>query len=470
MARSTTTFICQQCGGSFSKWLGKCPLCDSWGSLVETLSEKSQISGKSKKRPDFTYVEPVTLATINQQAIARTTTGIGEFDTVLGGGIVPGMAVLIAGEPGIGKSTLLLELAANLSKGKGERVKGKDGNGDLHPSPLTLPPVLYVAGEESPNQIKIRANRLGIGTANITLLAQTDVDGVIATIEECKPKSVIIDSVQMLTTQDLSSSAGSVGQVRECTDRLTTLAKKLDIPMFFVGHITKEGSIAGPKVLEHIVDTVLVLEGDTTHSFRILRAVKNRFGSTDEVGVFSMEDEGIKEVTNPSAAFLNARMEGTPGSVVVPTIEGARPILVEVQALVSHSTLALPRRVGIGVDYNRLQFLMALLANRVNTKLAQLDVFVNVTGGLKINEPALDLGICLAVASAYRGIAIDPKLACFGEVGLLGEVRSVRFSKQRISEAKRLGYSKVVSPEDIRSLTAAMATVFGRESSPKHAS
>lgn len=473
MPKSSTSFVCQQCGAASAKWFGKCPSCGAWSSLVETIIDPSFGNKVSKNSRPVIHSEPVLLGGITSSQTNRSSTGIAEFDRVLGGGIVPGMAVLIAGEPGIGKSTLLLELAANLAKqgeaSSGQRLASRKGKADsglrqndnaLRTTNHELRTVLYVAGEESPEQIKIRASRLGVGDAPITLLPQTDVDSIIQSINELKPRFVIVDSVQMLTTQDLSSSAGSAGQVRECADRLTQYAKRTSTPIFFVGHITKEGSIAGPKILEHIVDTVLVLEGDATHTFRMLRASKNRFGSTDEVGVFSMEDGGMKEVTNPSALFLDARLTGEPGSVVVPTMEGTRPILVEIQALVAPTTLVLPRRVGIGIDYNRMQFLLALLSNRVNSKLAALDVFVNVAGGLKIQEPALDLGICLAVTSAFKGLPISPKLACFGEVGLLGEVRRVRFDKQRKEEAKRLGYSTVVGPEEVKSLTQAIGLVF----------
>ncbi len=481
MPKLSSNYVCQQCGASSTKWFGKCPQCNAWGSLVETIVEKS--SPLARRTARQSAATPTRLDSIAQVSINRATTGIFEFDRVLGGGIVPGMAVLIAGEPGIGKSTLLLKLAANLAnkhKVAGSKYQVEEtASKNTSTSENTLPvssnngaknltntkyqisnTVLYVAGEESPNQIKIRANRLGIGGLPIALLAQTDVDVNAATIEAQKPDYVIVDSVQTLSTQDLTSSAGSVGQVRESVDRLTSLAKRTNIPIFFVGHITKEGSIAGPKVLEHIVDTVLLLEGDNAHNFRILRAMKNRFGSTDEVGVFSMEDTGIEEVSNPSQSFLAARLANTPGSVVVPTMEGTRPILVEIQALVAPTTLTLPRRVGIGIDYNRLQFLLALISNHVSSKISQLDVFVNVAGGLKVGEPALDLGIALAVTSALKGLPIDAKLACFGEVGLLGEVRTVRFAQQRSQEAKRLGYAHVLSPEDCKSLVQAIAKVF----------
>lgn len=431
MPKTRTSFVCQQCGYSTSKWLGQCPSCQTWSSLVETIVTKSPATAASRA----TAIEPIQLAKIEKSSTKRVASGIGEFDRVLGGGIVPGMAVLIAGEPGIGKSTLLLELAAKLSKGKGERVKGKEKTS-----------VLYVAGEESPQQIKIRADRLGVGDAAIQFVPVTDVDVIAQTIEHVKPTFVIVDSVQTISTNDLTSPAGSVGQVRECVDRLTRRIKQLDIPTFFIGHVTKEGSIAGPKTLEHIVDTVLVLEGDNAHNFRILRAAKNRFGSTDEIGVFSMEEEGLKEVTNASKAFLSERLTDTPGSVIVPTLEGSRVVLVEIQALTSPTTLTFPRRVGIGVDYNRLQLLLALLSRRFNSKLATLDVFVNVAGGLKVNEPALDLGICLAVVSAFKGVPVPQDVSCFGEVGLLGEVRSVRFTKQRMQEVARFGFHKVLLP------------------------
>lgn len=447
MAKTRTSFVCQQCGYATSKWLGQCPSCQAWGSLVETIvSQGASTSASNIAKP----ISPILLSNIVKTSTKRLSSGIGEFDRVLGGGIAPGMAVLIAGEPGIGKSTLLLELAAKLVKQNRElgiRNKEKGAEKESHDSKFEIHnSVLYVAGEESPQQIKIRADRLGVGDARIHFAPVTDVDVIAQTIEQLKPAFVIVDSVQTISTNDLTSAAGSVGQVRECVDRLTRLTKELNIPTFFIGHVTKEGSIAGPKTLEHIVDTVLVLEGDNAHSFRILRATKNRFGSTDEIGVFSMEEEGLKEVTNASKAFLAERLADTPGSVIVPTLEGSRVVLVEIQALTAHTTLALPRRVGIGVDYNRLQLLLALLSRRFNSNLSTLDVFVNVAGGLKVNEPALDLGICLAVVSAFKGVPVPQDVSCFGEVGLLGEVRSVRFTKQRMQEVTRFGFTKVLLP------------------------
>lgn len=479
MAKSLTSYVCQQCGAESGKWFGKCASCGSWGSLVETIVAP-QSAKRATASASAASAQLVELPKIAKMEIARISTGFSEFDRVLGGGIVSGMVVLLAGEPGIGKSTLLLELAAKLAeqyqvlsiKYQAEKTsktntkaiapKGEvEESAKIHNTQYSIPnTILYVAGEESPQQIKLRADRLGVGDMPITILPQTNVDIITQVIESNKYSFVIVDSVQTLKTEDLSSTFGSVGQVRECVDRLTMLAKRQNVPMFLVGHVTKEGNIAGPKVLEHIVDTILVLEGDEAHNFRILRTEKNRFGSTDEVGVFTMDEEGLQEVSNPSEMFLSERLTNAPGSVVVPTMEGTRTILVEIQALTAQTTLAMPRRVGIGVDYNRLQLLLAILSRRFHTDIAKVDVFVNVAGGLKINEPAIDLGICLAVASAYSGVAISPSVACFGEVGLLGEVRNVRFIKQRVSESKRLGYSKVISPESVKSLSEALSVVF----------
>lgn len=483
MAKIRTNYVCQQCGASTPRWAGKCPHCGTWSSLVETIeeSQKGASYARSKLTPEQRKAELIPLQQIEKIQLARRTTGVAEFDRVLGGGIVPGMVVLLAGEPGIGKSTLLLELASRLSQNvssiaysvsskvqnKARKLKDdKDENASTHNTQYPIHhTILYVAGEESPHQIKIRAERLGIGNAPITVLPQTNVDIITEVIEAEKPAFVFVDSVQTLKTDDLTSTFGSVGQVRESVDRLTRLAKRLKIPTFFVGHVTKEGNIAGPKVLEHIVDTVLVLEGDEAHNFRILRTEKNRFGSTDEVGVFTMDENGLNEVTNPSQIFLSERLTQAPGSVVVPTMEGTRPILVEIQALTAPTTLALPRRVGQGIDYNRMQLLLAILSRHFNSTIAKLDVFVNIAGGLKVNEPAIDLGVCLAVASAFTGTALSEQLACFGEVGLLGEVRSVRFAKQRSQEAKRLGYTKVISPETAKSLGQALAVALPKTKS-----
>jgi len=381
--------------------------------------------------------QPVRLSQVKGKQADRQKTGIGELDRVLGGGMVGGSVVFLAGEPGIGKSTLLTQLALEIER-----------------------EVLYVCGEESPEQIKLRVNRLGkksVG-AKLSFLPETNADEVIASVRGMgkKPSLVIVDSIQTMMTEDLSGMAGSVGQVRECAYRLLNMAKEIGVPVFLVGHVTKVGTIAGPKVLEHLVDTVLYLEGDKKHQFRILRAQKNRFGSVDEVGVFLMGDKGLTEVKNPSDVFLEERQKGVAGSCVVATMEGTRPVLVEVQGLVVPSQLAVPRRVGTGVDQRRLQLLVAVLSKRCRLPLGHMDVYVNVAGGLKIHEPAVDLGVCLAVASSLKNKALPTRVAVVGEVGLLGEIRKVSFLKKRITEAKKLGYSRVIGPDQAKTLLEAI--------------
>ena len=411
--------------------MGKCPNCGEWNSLVETVIPTTK-KGFLLQTPET--VVPQKLSQIKTTDLPRIKTGLSEFDRVLGGGIVPGSVILVAGEPGIGKSTLMLEL--------GEDVGG-----------------FYVSGEESLHQIKIRAERLKIKGENLLFLAQTDVDVITETIKSLKKptdKILIVDSIQTLTTQDLNSSAGSIGQVRECSSKLLKMAKSSNIAVFLIGHITKEGALAGPKILEHMVDTVLSLEGEKFGSFRLLRTAKNRFGATDEVGVFEMTDKGMTGIENPSQIFLSQRQKGVPGSVIVATMEGTRPVLVEIQALVASSQLVLPRRVALGVDYNRLQLIVAILAKKLGLPLGSFDIFVNVAGGLKIEEPAADLGIALALYSSFRNLTIDPKMIVFGELGLLGEIRPVSQNNQRIKEAKRLGFTQIVSPEKFSSILQAI--------------
>lgn len=429
MSRIKSSFVCQNCGYQSSDWLGRCPTCGQWNTLVETVEE-----GVSSVRTEGgvrLVRKPQSLATLAKSRLARTSTGLEEFDRVLGGGIVPGSVVLLAGDPGIGKSTLLLQLAAKL-----------DG--------------LYVAGEESAEQIKIRADRIGLKTSGLKVLVETDVDAIVTGLNEYKPKLAVVDSIQTLETVDLNSSAGSVGQIRECAARLIRVAKESQIPVFLIGHVTKEGVVAGPRVLEHLVDTVLYLEGDEQHLFRVLRATKNRFGPTDEIGVFEMADAGMIEVKDPSAAFLAERVEA-PGSVVVPTMEGSRPVLVEVQALTSASGIGIPRRTALGVDYNRVQLLTAVLQKRAGLQLSSQDIFVNVAGGLKITEPAVDLAICLAIASATFGRPLKPGLTAIGEVGLLGEIRQVRGLDKRVAEARKRGFKLFISPDKVKTVRAAIA-------------
>lgn len=431
MAKVQSSFICQQCGYRSPSFLGRCPECGTWNSLVETVSEDKR-PGNSENRHKS---QVVNLKDVEKQKYARIATGLTEFDRVLGGGIVQGSVVLVSGDPGIGKSTILTQLALNISLGPAVKV-------------------LYIAGEESAHQIKLRTDRIK-PNADLAILNETDVDSIIASVKEYKPDLVIIDSIQTLETTDLTSAAGSVGQVRECAHRLQKLAKQLHIPILLVGHVTKEGNIAGPKTLEHLVDVVLSLEGDPTSNFRIIRASKNRFGSVDEVGIFEMTEAGMIEVTNPSQIFLEQRVLA-PGSAVVATMGGIRPLLVEIQALVTKSFLPSPRRTGSGIDNNRLQLLVAVLSKRLGLPLYDQDIFVNVTGGMKVVEPAADLAICLSIISSFRDAQIDPKAALVGEVGLLGELRSVRLLEKRKTEGKKLGFTKIISPENVKSLSEAV--------------
>lgn len=423
MPKTRSLYICQQCGYQSPTLLGKCPECGSWNTLVEETIGDS--INKNNKR-GISKPKVIKLSEIETTSYNRVSTGIGEFDRVLGDGIVAGSVILVAGDPGIGKSTLLSHLAIN------------------------IPETLYVAGEESPQQIGLRIGRIN-SRADLNFLAETDVDSIIAGIEAEKPKLVIIDSIQTLETTDLTAAAGSVSQVRESAHRLQKLAKKLHIPIFIVGHVTKEGTVAGPKTLEHLVDVVLSLEGDSNNNFRILRANKNRFGPVDEVGVFQMDESGLKEVANPSEIFLEERVEA-PGSAVTVLLTGLRPILVEVQALVTKTNSPMPRRIGNGVDNNRLQLLVAVLQKRLKLALWDQDVFVNVTGGFKITEPAADLAICAAIISSLKDTFLTKKSVFIGEVGLLGEVRNVRSLDKRIKEAKKLGFEKVFSSANLKNL------------------
>lgn len=427
MVKLTSTYVCQQCGYRSSQYLGKCPQCDSWNALVEeiesTKSHKALGGGVGLRRP---RAEAINLQDIKQVNYKRLTTKMEEFDRVLGGGIVLGSINLVSGDPGIGKSTLLTQLALNVEN------------------------TLYVAGEESAHQIKIRVDRIS-PKANLAVLNEVDVDLVAEVIRQTKPALVIVDSIQTLETQDLESIAGSIGQVRECAARLQKVAKQSHIPIFLVGHVTKEGTIAGPKTLEHMVDVVLSLEGDSATQFRILRSNKNRFGPTDEVGVFEMVDSGMVEVRNPSKIFLDQKVEA-PGSSVCAILTGLRPLLVEIQALVTKTSLPSPRRTGSGVDNNRLQLLVAVLQKRMGLPLYDQDVFVNVTGGLRVFEPAADLGICMAIISSFQDKTIKPKTIFVGEVGLLGEVRAVREMERREKEGRKLGFTTIITPKTVKNL------------------
>jgi len=439
-------YVCQQCGYESTGWLGKCPECGTWNSLVETVvSTTSNKGNKSSKSNKGISAKPINLSDIKSSATKRISTKISELDRVLGGGLVSGQVVLVAGEPGIGKSTLLLQLSDSLSTN--------------HESPAT---VLYVCGEESPQQIAVRAQRLGVKNKDIQLLDDTDVDSVIGQLSSnLQPlTAIIVDSIQTMTTSDLSGMAGSVGQVRECAFRLLKSAKEKGCPLFLVGHVTKEGTVAGPAVLAHIVDTVLWFEGDKTLTTRVLRAVKNRFGPTDEVGVFEMQDKGLIEVADIEKAFLDKGMKNVSGSIVTSVMQGTRPLLVEIQALVVPTKLVIPRRVAQGIDSRRLELLLAVLTRRCGLPMYNSDVFVNVAGGLKVTEPASDLAICLAVASSYFDKPISGKTIAVGEVGLLGEIREVVAQEKRLKEAKRMGFTVGISSREIKFVGQAIKQLF----------
>ena len=425
MAKSSSIFFCKECGHESAKWMGQCPGCGQWNTLVEekvTSTKKSATKVRQEATAQVTKLSNVEITTQD-----RTTTGINELDRVLGGGIVKGCLCLVGGDPGIGKSTLLLQMCKNLVE------SGQD--------------VLYVSGEESVMQIKMRADRLGEFKGELSLLSETSLEVVMAAITSCKPQVVIIDSIQTMVSENVDSAPGSVSQVRETTAALMKVAKGYGISVFIVGHVTKEGVVAGPKVLEHMVDTVLYFEGDNQASYRILRANKNRFGSTNEIGVFQMAAEGLREVLNPSEYMLDGKPQDASGSVVTCTMEGTRTILIEVQALVCHTSFSLPRRTAAGTDYNRVNLLLAVLEKRMGMQLSGCDAYVNVAGGMKVNEPSLDLAIVAALISSFKNRSIDPKTIIFGEVGLSGEIRAVGGAGQRINEAIKLGFNTFVIPK-----------------------
>ncbi|OGD86813.1 hypothetical protein A2870_04270 [Candidatus Curtissbacteria bacterium RIFCSPHIGHO2_01_FULL_41_11] len=459
--KSYSEYICQQCGYQSASFMGKCPNCGEWNSLVET--SVSTLNEKLETRNLKLEEVVVKLSEVKSQNTPRITSGFMEFDRVLGGGIVPGSIVLISGDPGIGKSTLLLQAAMAIAKGS-DKLKVESGklkveenqkfstlNSQLSTS------VLYVTGEESAHQVKIRADRIGKIPDNLFILPSTDVDVIVGVSEKIKPTLLIVDSIQTLTCDRLTGSAGSVGQVRESSQVLQVHAKRSHTPIFIVGHVTKEGNVAGPKVLEHLVDAVLNLEGDNMHAYRILRSTKNRFGSTFEVGVFEMTDSGMLEVSNPSQIFLAQRIEKRAGSVVASTITGERPILAEVQALTASTIFGIPVRRTAGLDPSRVQIVIAALSKAANLTLGNLDIYVNVAGGLKIGEPAADLPVALAIASAALDKPLPDGTCAFGEVGLLGELRPVSNIKGRVNEAKRLGFSKFISPDRFKTLEEAIS-------------
>lgn len=421
MAKARTNFICQECGYESPGWLGKCPACSNWNTFIEEL----QKDDTKRAAVNLKDVKPIGINDIRIDAEERYSTGIKEMDRVLGGGMVKGSLILVGGDPGIGKSTLLLQVCNSIS------VKGK---------------ILYISGEESIKQIKIRADRLFVKNSNLMMVSETSFAVIESVIGNEKPGMVIIDSIQTMYNEQITSAPGSVSQVREVTAGLLRIAKDQDISIIIVGHVTKEGSIAGPRVLEHMVDTVLYFEGERHLSYRILRSVKNRFGSTNEIGIFEMRDVGLVEVDNPSAIMLSGRHESVPGSVVVSSIEGTRPMLIEIQALVCPTNFGMPRRMATGIDYNRITLLMAVLEKRVGMQLSNYDAYVNVVGGLRLGEPACDLGIVAAIASSFRNTAIDMGSVLIGEVGLTGEVRAVSQVDKRVIEAQRIGFKSCIIP------------------------
>lgn len=427
MPKSITKYVCQNCGYSSLKWIGKCPECDSWNSFVEEIvqTDKRKFVSKSSTKADLKMQSLSKVSDINVKEDKRTTTGITELDRVLGGGIVAGSVVLVGGDPGIGKSTLMVQLA--------DKVKDKV--------------IIYVSGEESQKQIKLRCERMGFMNDDFYILTETNLEIIAAVIERIEPDIVIIDSIQTIYRNDLESSPGSISQLRECTSGIIQIAKAKSISFFLIGHITKEGMIAGPKVLEHMVDTVLQFEGERTHAYRILRAIKNRFGSTNEIGVFEMTGTGLLEIKNPSQLFLSQRSSGISGSSVSASIEGTRPILVEVQALVSSSGYSVPQRTATGFDYKRLTILIAVLEKKIGLHLSKYDVFLNIAGGIKIEEPSIDLAAAMSICSSFKDSPIDPDMLVLGEIGLSGEIRTISFVDRRIQEAAKLGFKKIVLPK-----------------------
>ncbi len=427
MPKSSTKYVCQNCGYSSLKWIGKCPECDSWNSFVEEIIhvDKRKAASESRAGIDLKITNLTKVSDIDVKEDKRTVTGINELDRVLGGGIVAGSVILVGGDPGIGKSTLMVQLA--------DKVKNKV--------------IIYVSGEESQKQIKLRCERLGFESDDFYILTETNLEIIAAVIDRIRPDIVIIDSVQTIYRNELESSPGSISQLRECTSAVIQIAKAKAISFFLIGHITKEGMIAGPKVLEHMVDTVLQFEGERTHAYRILRAIKNRFGSTNEIGIFEMTGTGLLEVKNPSEVFLSQRNSGNSGSSVSASMEGTRPILIEVQALVSSSGYSVPQRTATGFDYKRLAILIAVLEKKIGLHLSKYDVFLNIAGGIKIDEPSVDLAAALSICSSFKDAPIDPDMLVLGELGLSGEIRTISFIDRRIQEAAKLGFKKIVLPK-----------------------
>lgn len=451
MAKSKARFVCQACGYVAAKWLGRCPECGEWESLVEETVVET--TGKSYLK-DMPTPKPKALDQVEMARVERLATGIGEFDRVLGGGIVPGSLILLGGEPGIGKSTIALDVGMRFST---QRVS-----------------VLYVSGEESEEQTAMRARRLGKSGEGLLIMTATELGGILQEAARTKPRLLIIDSIQTMFNAELETAAGSVGQVRECTGKLLRFAKETNIAVIIIGHVTKEGNIAGPRLLEHMVDVVLQFEGDRSFSYRVLRALKNRFGSTSESGIFSMEEEGLREVDNPSGIFLEKRENPVPGSTVSSMLEGTRPLLVEIQALVSRTPFGLPRRTSVGIDYNRINMLLAVLEKRLDMDFGTQDAYVNVVGGVRVNETAVDLAVVAALVSSLRDRPVPMGTLALGEVGLTGELRRVSYPERRIAEAVKLGFKKFVLPPgrlnvkaeeiricQVRDLREALEAIFG---------
>ncbi|HBH3806616.1 DNA repair protein RadA [Clostridioides difficile] len=424
MAKIKTKYVCQSCGYETAKWLGKCPECTKWNTFVEEIDQKS--TKKEVFIIDKSSSKPVSINSIESKEEERFTTNINELDRVLGGGIVKGSLVLVGGDPGIGKSTLLIQVSSNVAN------LGKT--------------VLYITGEESESQIKMRAKRLGINSENLYIFAENNLSIIESYLESVNPELIILDSIQTVFSPEISSAPGTVSQIKEGTSKFMKISKKMGISTFIVGHVTKEGSLAGPKLLEHMVDTVLYFEGERYNTYRLVRAVKNRFGSTNELGVFEMRDLGLVELDNPSKILISEKPKDVAGSVIISTVEGTRPMLLELQALVSPTSFGIPKRTSTGVDYNRVGMLLAVLEKRVGLQIQNQDVYINIVGGIKINEPSIDLGIAISVASSFRNIPIDENIAVTGEVGLTGEVRAVSFIEKRIAECKKLGFKKIVVP------------------------
>ncbi|HBF6276480.1 DNA repair protein RadA [Clostridioides difficile] len=424
MAKIKTKYVCQSCGYETAKWLGKCPECTKWNTFVEEIDQKS--TKKEVFIIDKSSSKPVSINSIESKEEERFTTDINELDRVLGGGIVKGSLVLVGGDPGIGKSTLLIQVSSNVAN------LGKT--------------VLYITGEESESQIKMRAKRLGINSEKLYIFAENNLSIIESYLESVNPELIILDSIQTVFSPEISSAPGTVSQIKEGTSKFMKISKKMGISTFIVGHVTKEGSLAGPKLLEHMVDTVLYFEGERYNTYRLVRAVKNRFGSTNELGVFEMRDLGLVELDNPSKILISEKPKDVAGSVIISTVEGTRPMLLELQALVSPTSFGIPKRTSTGVDYNRVGMLLAVLEKRVGLQIQNQDVYINIVGGIKINEPSIDLGIAISVASSFRNIPIDEDIAVTGEVGLTGEVRAVSFIEKRIAECKKLGFKKIVVP------------------------